>query len=158
MFNKLPYEIQEKILNYIFNTKINNKLCLEEFAHYCNEYIKNNNKKDYFNLYWFNLHKIKYSYWTNWNVIYNKIFIDRSYFKSNKCTFCNCLTHTVYLLDNNLYNKFPKYKKLKNEYLILNKNIIRNYVNLVIYENLIICGGCYHGYSKNKNIKFYINY
>jgi hypothetical protein len=159
MFNKLPNDIQDKILSYIFNKEINNIEHLAEFKYYYNKYIvnyTNKNKKISFCSYWFNLYRNNYNNWKNWNSPYNRIFIDNFYY-NNRCSFCNCLTQIPKLLNNNLYNKFPKFRKMKKYELILSKTLIKNYVNLNIIDNLVICCGCYYGYSKNKNIKFYIS-
>jgi len=168
-FNKLPYELQEKILDMVFKYyKYDKLLLLTELNKYI---IKHKNKNlvlltyESFSEYWFKLYKEPKSWWndyremyeTEYQEIYQSEFVDYNV-NYNKCSYCNTLTHNSKLnLNQNKYNLYPSFRKLKKYELILPKNIIRNYCVLVNYKNIYICNGCYFGYSKNKNIKFYIN-
>jgi hypothetical protein len=162
-FNKLPYELQEKILDIVFKYyKYDKLLLVTELNKYIIKY-KNKNLYDLtyesFCEYWFKLYKEPKSCWNDYREIqeiFQSQFIDYNV-NYNKCSYCNTLTHNSKLsLNQNRYNLYPSFRKLKKYELILPKNIIRNYCVLVNYKKLYMCNGCYFGYSKNKNINFYI--
>ena len=156
-FNKLPYELQEKILDIVFKYyKYDKLLLLTELNKYIIKY-KNKNLDDLtyesFSEYWFKLYKEPKSWWNDYREMY-----ETEYYQENKCSYCDTLTHNSKLnLNQNKHNLYPSFSKLKKYELILPKNIIRNYCVLTNYKKLYICNGCYFGYSKNKNIKFYIS-
>ena len=159
-FNKLPYELQEKILDIIFKYyKYNKLLLVPELNKYIIKY-KNKNLDDLtyesFSEYWFKLYKESNSWFNNAREIYETEFVEYNY-NYNKCSYCNTLTHnSKFNVNHNKYNLYPLFRKLKKYELILPKKIIKNYCILISYKNIYICNGCYFGYSKNKNIKFYI--
>lgn len=163
LFNNFPIDIQEKILHFLFKEyNYESFIIISELKFYIYKLnYKNNilNENESFYNYFFNLYK-------EYNYLYNDSFIESSDFYIdygicyNICNFCNTKNHLFKFKINNYdnYNPFPTFRKLKNYEKVLTKKIIRNYCNLTQINKIKICNGCYFGYSKNKNTKFFIHY
>lgn len=190
LFNKLPIDIQDIILSYVFDIHYKYNCVINEIKNINNLYINNiiihpidkfysieltdnilENKEKYkknFYEYWktkYNIvskllfynnieHKIDISRLYSYNNLINILDLFESISISNeKCAYCHCYTSYT-----KLFYKYPIFKLYQNYHKKLSRTILKNYNTLYTTKVYIMCNGCYYGYSKNKNIKFYIPY